>query len=162
MPRRQQRHDFIAEQRQIAHPRPVAHLRHHRQIGSPIQQQIQRLGQKSAHQIQLGLRMFGTVGIHCWHQPVKAGMALHRNTQLLRRMIGRKTQHLGARRLHFWQRPPRRHQQTLPRRRQTQRALGTIQQAHAKIALQSPELMRQRRLGQMHPLRRRRHRTGLG
>ncbi|MNR61850.1 hypothetical protein D3C85_1837120 [compost metagenome] len=57
-------------------------LRHDRQIGAPGQQQAHRIGMEAGHDVQLHRRPVLAEAVHRRHQPVEAGMALHRDAQL--------------------------------------------------------------------------------
>ncbi|MGA7901395.1 MAG: hypothetical protein WCA06_02040 [Terrimicrobiaceae bacterium] len=60
---------------------PLHRMRHDDEIRAILSQQADRIGMKAGNQIQFNLRPMLPEGIHRRHQPVKAGMALHGDSQ---------------------------------------------------------------------------------
>ena len=60
---------------------PLHRVRHDDKIRAILSQQADRIGMKAGNQIQFNLRPMLPEGIHRWHQPVEAGMALDGDSQ---------------------------------------------------------------------------------
>ena len=71
-------HHFVGKQRLVADARLRHGFGHDGQIGAVLQQEPHRVGLKAGHDIELHLRPQRAKIAHGGHEPVKTGVALHR------------------------------------------------------------------------------------
>ena len=148
MPGRHQRQHLVAEQRTERYALVARGFRHDHQVGLVLVQQRQRIGVKAAHQVHLHLRPVCAIGVHARHQPVVAGVALHRDAQFARLVVLGQPGQVARGGFDYGQHLLRQRQQPHTRRRGAQRA-AAFEQRHAVMRFQRHQLMRQRRLGQV-------------
>src|SRR5258706_2352689 len=158
---RQHGEDFKTEQRhgpELAAAR-LAGTDHQFRLSGP--EQPDRIAVESSDEIDLDFRPAFAELVHDRHQPVEAGVAFEHDAQLSARVA-----------LHALDVPLRIHdrgqhvarelQQAQSRSGITQPAAGALEQRDSVMLFESPDLVRQRALGQTHPFRRAGQLAGLG
>ncbi len=149
----QERRDFVSEQRMKSGVAPLQRVGNDHQIRPVFVQQPNGIGMEAGHQILLHFRPALAKGIHGRHQPVKAGMALHRDAQLAGVAAGdagQVTLGLGHLLLHDMCEK----QHPLAGGGQLQRHGLALEQRHSTQLLQGLHLVRHRGLAQVQPGRR--------
>ena len=149
----QQRADLETKQRVVIHARLVTiHLRHDGHIGPALVQQAYRVGVKAAHDVQLHLRPAGAKRVHGGHQPVKAGVAFHRNAHLPA-LPQHQAGNVALGPFHLRQHGVGQRQQAFAHGGELGRNRFALKQRLAVAVFQQLDLVRQRRLREVEQLR---------
>ena len=138
-------HHFIRKQR-LVHNACLRHgFRHNSNIRAVGEQQADRVGLEAGHDIQFHLRPLRTEHAHGRHQPVEAGVAFHRQTELTRIAVDNLHQVAFCRGYAGQQFAPQL-EQAFAGGREAQRRGFAFKQQRAEMVFQHADLVRQGRL----------------